>query len=94
MNGTMTVRGTLSGTLSPVASLSGTLSPRATLSGTLTIPKVIGPDTYQGPYEATPSEDTQVLQTGDYLMSNNITIHPIPSNYGRIAWNGSVLTVF
>ena len=51
------------------------------------------PDAYQGPYTATPTEETQTLQTHGLMMDHDVTINPIPTNYGRITWNGSVLTV-
>ena len=44
-------------------------------------------------HEVTPSEETQILQTADRTVLQNIVINPIPSNYGRITWNGSTLTV-
>ena len=49
---------------------------------------------YTGKTEVTPSEETQTLATADMTVRQNITINPIPSNYGRIAWNGSTLRVF
>lgn len=48
---------------------------------------------YEGPTEVTPTEETQVLETQGLFMDQNITINPIPSNYGKITWDGSVLTV-
>ena len=36
---------------------------------------------------------TQTLETDSLYMQGNITINPIPSNYGLITWNGSILTV-
>lgn len=50
-------------------------------------------DLYDGPYEVTPSSETQTLLTEDKTMGGNVVINPIPSNYGLINWNGSVLTV-
>lgn len=52
-----------------------------------------GHEYYRGDYEVTPSTETQVLQTQDMLMGENVVVHPIPSNYGLITWNGAVLTV-
>lgn len=49
---------------------------------------------YDGPYEFTPSEETQTLETNGLRMTDNVTVNPIPSNYGRIAWNGTTLIVF
>lgn len=48
---------------------------------------------YDGMTEITPSSETQVLETRNMALYENITINPIPSNYGLITWNGSTLTV-
>ena len=48
---------------------------------------------YDGITEITPSQDTQILQTSNKTLTRNIVVNPIPSNYGLVAWNGSVLTV-
>lgn len=54
----------------------------------------IYPDVYTGPTTVTPSEETQILYTNGRTVPANITVEPIPDNYGRIAWNGSVLRVY
>ena len=51
-------------------------------------------DPYTGAYEVTPSGETQTLETENKRMTGNVTINPIPNNYGRIAWNGTTLIVF
>lgn len=48
---------------------------------------------YEGPYSVTPSEEAQTLQTKNFRMTDNIVVNPIPSNYGLITWNGSIITV-
>jgi len=48
---------------------------------------------YEGEYEYTPTQETQTVQCAGKAMSENITINPIPSNYGLITYNGSVITV-
>lgn len=48
---------------------------------------------YSGAYEVTPTEETQTLATADKVLSGNITVKPIPSNYGLITWDGTKLTV-
>lgn len=48
---------------------------------------------YAGPSEVTPTEGEQVLETAGKMMTEDITVHQIPNNYGLITWNGSVLTV-
>jgi hypothetical protein len=50
-------------------------------------------DPYQGTYEVTPTETTQVLATSGKRLTEDIIVHPIPSNYGQISWDGSTLTV-
>ena len=48
---------------------------------------------YDGITEITPSQDTQILQTSNKVLTRNIIVNPIPSNYGLVTWDGSVLTV-
>ena len=48
---------------------------------------------YTGPTEIIPNEDHQTLETANKSVLENITIAPIPSNYGLITWNGRTLTV-
>ena len=53
----------------------------------------VGPPLYTGPYEFTPTQYAQVVEIDGKRAEGNVTINPIPSNYGLITWNGSVLTV-
>lgn len=48
---------------------------------------------YTGPVSVTPSSEQQVLETSHLTLAENITIEPIPSNYGLITWDGHKLTV-
>ena len=48
---------------------------------------------YTGQTEITPSTTEQLLATAEKVVTRNIVINPIPSNYGLITWNGSTLTV-
>ena len=89
----MNVYGELTGELSGVGTLSGTLSSAETLEGSLTIPAAILPPSYEGDYEFTPSEQTQVIDMSGQRAKQNIIINPIPSNYGRVTWNGTSLTI-
>ena len=61
--------------------------------GTAIIVNQIVGDEYEGPYEFTPSDETQVVAINLKTATQDITINPIPNNYGRITWDGSVLTV-
>ena len=53
----------------------------------------IYPNPYTGNYTVTPTGETQTLSTADLMMTQDVTVNPIPSNYGLITWNGSTLTV-
>lgn len=50
-------------------------------------------DPYEGPTTVVPSGTTQTLSTRGKTMATDVTVEPIPSNYGLITWNGAVLTV-
>ena len=54
---------------------------------------IIDVEEYMGPFEATPTTSTQQFATAGKYLARNITINPIPSNYGLITWNGTTLTV-
>ena len=73
--------------------LIGTLSGTGSLTGALSTTQPPPPTIYGGPYEVTPSRDTQVLETRSKLATADIVINPIPSNYGLITYSGSILTV-
>lgn len=73
--------------------IGGDLSAAASISGTITVPSAVGGDPYTGSYEVTPSTNTQTIPTSGKVMYQNVTVKPIPSNYGLITWNGSTLTV-
>ena len=62
-------------------------------TGTPVARDYVGLDPYTGDYTVTPSKETQTLQTNNLRMLDNVTIEPIPSNYGLITWNGSIITV-
>lgn len=48
---------------------------------------------YHGEYEFTPNHETQILNTKNTALMQNIVINPIPSNYGQITWNGAYILV-
>ena len=85
LRGVLTTRGTLTGRLTGNKAIAGRLSINRIIQNET--------DTYEGPYEVTPTQETQYLYTDQKLMADNVTINPIPSNYGLITWDGSVLTV-
>ena len=49
---------------------------------------------YPGPTEFTPTTETQTIAVSGYRLKEDITIDPIPTNYGRLVWNGHTLTVY
>ena len=57
------------------------------------VTQVRAADYYTGDTTVTPSAETHVLDTHGLLLSSDITINPIPTNYGLIQWDGAVLTV-
>lgn len=76
--------------------LDGELSLNIPMDGEVgTVTKVVEHDlpVYTGETVITPSTTEQVLNTADKVVTRNIVINPIPSNYGLITWNGSTLTV-
>ena len=88
------------------ATLSGSVAARATIEGDVAASPVLGGveiggviidgsgvPAYEGEYSATPSETAQRFATRNRRMTADFIVNPIPSNYGRITWNGSVLTV-
>ena len=78
-------------TITVTATLS---NPAIDASAELSAPvKITDLPVYDGEYEVTPTQETQVLDTALKAMSGNIIVNPIPSNYGLVTWNGNVLTV-
>lgn len=83
----------LSGYVNGQGSMDGTLSGSIGITGDLDRNYTQTYDDYAGPYEVVPSREAQTLRTNGLLMDGNVTIAPIPSNYGLVEWNGSVLKV-
>lgn len=48
---------------------------------------------YRGEYEFTPSDEQQTVRIAEKKAQRDIVINPIPSNYGKIEWNGAYITV-
>lgn len=48
---------------------------------------------YNGETTVTPTESEQVLHTNEHVLKRDIVVGPIPSNYGKIVWNGSYIRV-
>ena len=81
----------LIGTLSSDGELSGSLHSSGTLRGELSI--FGNMPTYQGQTVFVPGDESQTVECAGLLTPENIIIEAIPSNYGKITWNGVTLTV-
>lgn len=79
--------------LSPTLQLAFNLANKQSVSFDLETPSAIGVTTYDGAYEVTPSAETQTLSTRHRYMLDDITINPIPSDYGHIVYDGSKILV-
>lgn len=69
----------------------GSSTVRAAVS--MTAPGSVIIEPYDGPYEVTPSRETQTLGTNGKQAMADIIVNPIPSNYGLVTWNGSYLMI-
>lgn len=48
---------------------------------------------YDGPTVVVPSDSAQTLSTEGTALMSDIVVQPIPSNWGRISYDGSTITV-
>lgn len=80
------------GTIRQGATVTATLARGQTLSAHVE-KAVAEPPKHGGPYEVTPTNGTQVIPTSGLMMTDDFKVNPIPSNYGLITYNGSVITV-
>lgn len=65
----------------------------STSTGAPVVREFIDRPAYEGEYTVTPTTEAQTLETKNKRMTGNVTINPIPSNYGLITWNGAFITV-
>lgn len=103
MMSTTGVQGVIKATISSPINVKANLSPQINIEADLStpvnikteidIPRVVGNRPYSGEYIVIPSDEEQVLETQGLAMNGNVIVKPIPENYGKITWNGSVLTV-
>ena len=75
----------------PVGYQKGAYAYEATMSTAI---QIVDGEHYTGDYTVTPGETEQVLQTAGLVMEQSVTVEAIPSNYGRITWDGSTLRVY
>lgn len=82
----------LIGKIASAVQLQGSLSGEEQLSGSFhsyELPEY----QYEGSYEFTPSSQAQYAPTAYMTCLGDIKINPIPSNYGLITHDGTVITV-
>jgi len=72
------------------ATFNSDLHIKAEFGAYVVVPEV---DYFDGDYEYTPTQEAQTIPIIGKTARQNITINPIPSNYGLITWNGAILTV-
>lgn len=96
MKGILSGSGALTGTLHCLNrenSLSGEMSGMATMTGALTIPISTEGNPYSGGYVVEPGQEEISLPTKGKVLIKDIIVRPVPSNYGLITWDGSVITI-
>lgn len=94
ITGALTAPQTIEAGLSAPQDMSGDLSPAQNMEGELHIAPTPGIEYYEGEYEFTPAETIQTVPIIGKTATRNITVNPIPLNYGRLSWDGGRLTVF
>ena len=77
--------------VTPGASVTASVTGSAAFGAS--VAKAVGAP-YGGSYEVTPTEEAQTLHVGGTTPLSDIIINPIPSNYGRIGYDGSVISVY
>lgn len=93
--GEVSVSKTTDGDASIITIADGNTNLHRTLDGeNIIIEKVhIDGEYYDGPTTVTPTREEQVLNTMGKTVTQNITVEPIPPNYGLITWDGRKITV-
>lgn len=93
LSGDASVTAQLEAALSGTGHLDGALQGIGFVTGAITVGRCTDAEAYTGSYEVTPTQSEQILPTQDKIMTSDVRVLPIPSNYGLITWNGTVLTV-
>lgn len=62
-------------------------------TGTPVVKEYVDVENYMGDYVFTPGDEDQIVPIGGYRATQDITVKAIPSNYGKITYNGAILTV-
>lgn len=83
----------IGGEISLHNTIDGELSLHSVLDGQAGLFMPLYPEAYTGATTVVPGPEAQTLHTAGLMVSDDIVVEPIPSNYGLITWNGSTLTV-
>ena len=59
----------------------------------LTLGEASGNPTYTGPTTFTPTQDVQIAFTAGKVVLQDITIDPIPYNYGLVTYQANIITI-
>lgn len=90
--GNISAQSTMTGSISVPAQITGIIhSEFAQLIGNIS--GITSSKQYTGEYEFTPAENTQIISINGLVATKNITINPIPNDYGRVIWDGVTLTI-
>lgn len=65
----------------------------AIINGNVSIPHSVTNAPYTGSYTINPSQESQTIPIRNKVATQDITVNPIPDYYGRVTWDGSVLTI-
>lgn len=70
----------IQGSITPKRIIQGSLQRRATIRGNVVRPTILTGDVevYSGSYVVTPKVDSQMLNTANKFLQNNVDIHGIP----------------
>ena len=82
----------ITGDISVMDNISANLAGQENITVSMFIPEFASVY-YDGDYSVTASDETQILPTQGLVMRQDLTINPVPSNYGRITWDGNRITV-
>ena len=76
-------------------SLTGNISGKERLVGDIAISDTaaVRPDTYEGSYEIKPTTESQILQTKEKLMKDDLTVKAIPYAEVTNSSNGITVTI-
>lgn len=82
----------LIGKIQSAGQLQGSVSAEEQMKGSFNLFE-LPENQYEGSYVFTPSSQTQYAPTAYMTLLGDIKINPIPSNYGLITYDGTIITV-